>query len=248
MFGRMCRLLSMAIVGVGLAAPDSAQAQIGFSIGRGGVGINSGRGFYGGPGWGGLGYGGFGRFGGYPGFYNGFNRGFGSGVSINISPRRFSTPSYGYRSSPVYPGSSYYYSNTPRYYSNGTTYYESSPDVVYSTPSEPVIVESSPRSSAYLVPAPSGDEPAVGITVDRAGDSVAVDAVHADSPAERAGLRRGDLIRSINGKPIRMTDDVVAIVSNARPGDQLQFDVDRNGRQEVINVGVATRATALQQQ
>jgi len=50
------------------------------------------------------------------------------------------------------------------------------------------------------------------------------------SPAERAGLRSGDVIRSANGKPIVSSGDLPAIVDQSEPGGTLAMEVWREGR------------------
>lgn len=50
---------------------------------------------------------------------------------------------------------------------------------------------------------------AVGVT--KAGNAVVIDAVLPNSPASQAGLHRGDMIISINGKGISQSRDVIAV-------------------------------------
>lgn len=123
--------------------------------------------------------------------------------------------------------------------------------IIYQSPSAspgPYVNEGSrgPRNSAYLQPAQADNRPAVGITLDRASEGVKVDRVHQDSPADKAGLKAGDIIRDINGQPTRSMDDVVNIISAANLGDVLKFHVLTNGQEREVTVGVGTRATALQ--
>jgi serine protease Do len=75
-----------------------------------------------------------------------------------------------------------------------------------------------------------GDHALVGVTVealtsDRSGRSgrgrkesgVVVSEVEPDSPAERAGLRSGDIIREINRKPVRTVQDFEKLTSQLGP-------------------------------
>ena len=55
-----------------------------------------------------------------------------------------------------------------------------------------------------------------------------VEAVNPASPAERAGFKPGDVVRTINGRDISTFDDLRRIVS-ARAQDTLTFVVDRGG-------------------
>jgi regulator of sigma E protease len=49
-------------------------------------------------------------------------------------------------------------------------------------------------------------------------------------PAETAGLRGGDAVLAINGKPTRSPSDVAAI-TNAHPGETLRFTIRRGGKE-----------------
>ncbi|MFM6074346.1 MAG: PDZ domain-containing protein, partial [Dolichospermum sp.] len=51
-----------------------------------------------------------------------------------------------------------------------------------------------------------------------------------NSPAAIAGLRPGDVIKSINNQPVLKVDDVQKLVENSKIGIPLQVQVERNGR------------------
>jgi len=55
--------------------------------------------------------------------------------------------------------------------------------------------------------------------------------VEKGSAADKAGLQPGDVIRSANGKPIVSSGDLPAIVALAQPGQRLQMNVWRKGKQ-----------------
>ncbi|GGY75969.1 DegQ family serine endoprotease [Pseudoduganella plicata] len=50
------------------------------------------------------------------------------------------------------------------------------------------------------------------------------------SPGEQAGLKPGDVIRSVNGQKIVASGDLPAMVALAKPGDKLTMDVWRQGK------------------
>lgn len=60
---------------------------------------------------------------------------------------------------------------------------------------------------------------------------VAIRDVGRDTPAERAGVRRGDILLSMNGEPIESLAQVIAVVTKASPGDVFDLAVLRNGEE-----------------
>lgn len=65
---------------------------------------------------------------------------------------------------------------------------------------------------------------------------VAVVAVDSKSPAERAGVRAGDVVRQLNGQPVRDWIDFQARIAELEIGSEAALVVDRNGRHIVIGV------------
>lgn len=60
--------------------------------------------------------------------------------------------------------------------------------------------------------------------------------VFPNSPAAKAGLNDGDIIKEINRKKIKKPDDVVKIVKESKVGQNLKILVFREGKMTVINV------------
>lgn len=56
------------------------------------------------------------------------------------------------------------------------------------------------------------------------------------SPADRAGLRPGDFIRSVDRKPIRTGSELSSLVRLSRPGDSLNITVVRGEQQKTFPV------------
>jgi serine protease Do len=59
------------------------------------------------------------------------------------------------------------------------------------------------------------------------------------SPAERAGLKPGDVIRAANGRPVISSGDLPAIVGLSSPGDRLTLDVWRQGQKVQLTAELA---------
>lgn len=67
------------------------------------------------------------------------------------------------------------------------------------------------------------------------------DAIAADSPAARAGLRSGDIILAADGRDLRGAGALEQIFWDKKPGDTLTLHVDRKGKQLEIVVTLAER-------
>ncbi len=59
---------------------------------------------------------------------------------------------------------------------------------------------------------------------------VVIESVGADTPAEHAGLRLGDIITAVNSKPTPTGDDLLTIISEAAPGSHLKVSYLRDGQ------------------
>jgi Do/DeqQ family serine protease len=65
---------------------------------------------------------------------------------------------------------------------------------------------------------------------------VIVNDLTVDGPAERAGLKRGDVILSVNGRSIESQDDLRLTISEMAPGTPATLDVSRDGKALTIKV------------
>jgi serine protease Do len=61
-------------------------------------------------------------------------------------------------------------------------------------------------------------------------------------PAEKAGIKTGDTIVSVDGKPVKTGDELVADISARKPGSTAKLGYLRNGKQETTTVTIADRA------
>lgn len=60
--------------------------------------------------------------------------------------------------------------------------------------------------------------------------------VERNSPANKYGLQRGDVIVSIAGKAVKNSSDVVFFVRNKLAGDKVDFEIYRDGKKKKIEV------------
>ena len=74
------------------------------------------------------------------------------------------------------------------------------------------------------------------------GTGVTVSDVVAGSPADQAGLKVGDTITSVDGKPVKNGDELVADIASRKPGSKVNLGFMRNGKKQDAAVTVADRA------
>jgi putative serine protease PepD len=96
-----------------------------------------------------------------------------------------------------------------------------------------------------VVPRLSRGEPIVrpylGVTTAPAPRGAAIQAVLPGGPAEREGLRAGDVIVGIDGRDVDEPEDVSDAVSAHRPGDEIEVEVMRDGERRTITVELDKR-------
>lgn len=74
---------------------------------------------------------------------------------------------------------------------------------------------------------PAAERPRLGVRLDTAAAGVVVQEVVAGSIAQAAGVRAGDIVKTIAGLPVRDLDDVLAAVRRQAPGTWLPITVQR---------------------
>ena len=66
-----------------------------------------------------------------------------------------------------------------------------------------------------------------------------VSSVTEDGPAEKAGVKRGDVITRVDGVPVQNSNDVRNRIAATKPGSTVALRVTRNGREQDIQARVA---------
>ncbi|BAZ07016.1 HhoA/HhoB/HtrA family serine endopeptidase [Calothrix sp. NIES-3974] len=69
---------------------------------------------------------------------------------------------------------------------------------------------------------------------------IAIKSVIENSPAQKGGLRPGDLIQKINRQPVKIAAQVQKIVESNSVGDILEVEINRNGKIQVLKIESGT--------
>ena len=85
------------------------------------------------------------------------------------------------------------------------------------------------------------DRPYLGMTTAVGSAGIEVQAVTPGGPAERAGLRAGDVVVSVDGRAVSEPGDVTDALDGNEPGDSVEVEVERDGARERLDITLGTR-------
>ncbi len=69
--------------------------------------------------------------------------------------------------------------------------------------------------------------------------------LYVGSPAQKAGLTRGDLIQAINGTPVHSAEGALVRIANQKPGSSIRISVQRGTSTQTVTVKVKEQPTGL---
>jgi hypothetical protein len=81
----------------------------------------------------------------------------------------------------------------------------------------------------------------IGITMsdDAEGEGVVVDSVLDGLPADKAGVKVGDHILSIDGQKVESQQALREVLKDKKPGETVELKIDRDGKKETVKVKLA---------
>jgi serine protease Do len=77
------------------------------------------------------------------------------------------------------------------------------------------------------------------------GEGVMIESTQEESPATQAGIKVGDIITRISGKPVESTLDLGEKIRAHQPGDKIRIDVIQKGKPAALDVTLVERPADL---
>ena len=65
-----------------------------------------------------------------------------------------------------------------------------------------------------------------------------------DSPAEKAGLKEGDVIVKIQDKPVKEVNDLMEMMQKTKPGEKVAITVKRDDKEKTVTITLGTKPKA----
>jgi putative serine protease PepD len=98
-------------------------------------------------------------------------------------------------------------------------------------------IDQARRTAQQLIESGKASYPVIGASVDMQFEGGArVREVSTASPAQRAGLRTGDVITSINNQTVDTAEALIVAIRTHRPGESVKLDFQRAGKDRQVSV------------
>jgi putative serine protease PepD len=72
-------------------------------------------------------------------------------------------------------------------------------------------------------------------------DGAQVESVTPGGPADKAGVQKDDVIKAVDGQPVKDPSDLSSAIEVKKPGDTVTLRIERNGLTQEIDVKLGTR-------
>lgn len=88
----------------------------------------------------------------------------------------------------------------------------------------------------------------LGVGIVDSDEGVTVTQVSADSPADAAGLREGDVIEAVDGTAVELSDQLVEVIGGHAVGDEVTLTISWRGKSRDVKATLAERPTVETQE
>jgi putative serine protease PepD len=95
--------------------------------------------------------------------------------------------------------------------------------------------------AAQLISSGKAEHAYLGVSLSSTASNALVGAVRSGTPAERAGLKAGDVITALDGKNVASTGELESAIAARKPGDSVSLTYTRNGKSHTVQLKLASR-------
>ncbi len=106
-------------------------------------------------------------------------------------------------------------------------------------------VDQGSSASAASAQVPRNAKAWLGIAFARTPQGLTIGQVIADSPADKAGLKRGDGIKAVNGTAVQTVPELLDQLKDKNVGDTITLNIERDGQAQDVSVTLEAPPTPL---
>ena len=103
-------------------------------------------------------------------------------------------------------------------------------------------IDTAKRIAEELIATGDSQTPIIGVVLNTAftGDGAKVSEITPGGPAEKAGVRVGDVITGLNGRQVADSTELVVVIRSYAPGEEIEITLTRNGQSSTVSLALGS--------
>ena len=103
-------------------------------------------------------------------------------------------------------------------------------------------IDTAKRIADELIATGDSQTPIIGVVLNTAftGDGAKVSEITPGGPAEKAGVRVGDVITGLNGRQVADSTELVVVIRSYAPGEEIEITLTRNGQSSTVSLALGS--------
>lgn len=103
-------------------------------------------------------------------------------------------------------------------------------------------IDTAKRIAEELIATGDSQTPIIGVVLNTAftGDGAKVSEITPGGPAEKAGVRVGDVITGLNGRQVADSTELVVVIRSYAPGEEIEITLTRNGQPSTVSLALGS--------
>lgn len=103
-------------------------------------------------------------------------------------------------------------------------------------------INTAKRIAEELIATGDSQTPIIGVVLNTAftGDGAQVSEITPGGPAEKAGVREGDVITGFNGRQVADSTELVVVIRSYAPGEEIEITLTRNGQPSTVSLALGS--------